>query len=217
MIAPDVDIDFDLVALRRVDDDPLHGPEIGDRTDRAAGAGVVAPLSDAQVDLFGAQGKGLGPLRDKVGFTQKAGCKFGRRAFIKFFGCADLFDGSVTHDHDPVRHRQRFFLIMGHVDKRRADAAVDVLELFLHFDAQLFVKRTKRFVQKQHRRRKAQGTRKGDTLLLPPGQLRRLAICKILQLHQLQHLVYTGLDLGRGFLAHAQRIADIVAHRHMRE
>ena len=111
----------------------------------------IAPLSGAEVDLFGAQRKRLATLRDEVGFTQKAGGKLGRGAFIKFLGVPDLFNRTVTHDHDPVRHRQRFFLIVGDVDECRANAAVDVFELFLHLDAQLFVERAQRFVQQQTR------------------------------------------------------------------
>ena len=35
--------------------------------------------------------------------------------------CADLLDPAAVHDRDPVAHRERLLLIVGHVDEGDAD------------------------------------------------------------------------------------------------
>jgi len=57
---------------------------------------------------------------------------------------AELLDHAVAHHRDPVGHRQRLLLVVGDVDERDADLALDPLQLDLHLLAQLQVQRAER-------------------------------------------------------------------------
>src|SRR5438445_19725 len=50
------------------------------------------------------------------------------------------------HQHDQVRHGQRFGLIVRDIDERRADAPMDALDLELHLLAQFLVECAERLV-----------------------------------------------------------------------
>ena len=50
-----------------------------------------------------------------------------------------LNEAAAPHHRNPVGHRQRLGLIVGHVDHRPADLLVDVFDLGAHIDAKLGV------------------------------------------------------------------------------
>ena len=54
-------------------------------------------------------------------------------------GVAELLDLARVHDRDPVAHRERLFLVVGHVHERDADLGLDALELDLELAAELEV------------------------------------------------------------------------------
>ena len=78
--------------------------------------------------------------------------------------------------------------------KVRPDLGLDALELDLHLAAQLEVERAERLVEQQHLRVVDQGPGQRDALLLPAGELGRLARGEGRQLHQLERVV--GLRLA---------------------
>ena len=61
-----------------------------------------------------------------------------------------LLDAAVAHDDDRVAHRQRLFLVVGHVHERDPDLALEGLELELHLLAQLEVEGAERLVEEEH-------------------------------------------------------------------
>ncbi len=63
-------------------------------------------------------------------------------------------------------HRQRFFLVVGHVDERDPDLLLERLELELHLLAELQVEGAERLVEQEHRRAVHEGTGERDALLL---------------------------------------------------
>ena len=87
----------------------------------------------------------------------------------------------------------------------------------LHLLAQLQVERAERLVEQQHMRLVDQRARQRHPLALAARQLRRAALADARQSHQGQQLVGAPRALGRGHLAHHQRIGDVVAHAHVRE
>ena len=64
-------------------------------------------------------------------------------------GRPDLFHHGAAEDRDPVRHRQRLLLVVGHVDERDPDRALDLLQLDLHLLAELQVEGAERLVERE--------------------------------------------------------------------
>src|SRR5438045_5717081 len=62
---------------------------------------------------------------------------------------AELLDAAIIEYRDPVAHRQRFFLIVRHVDNRNPEIAVKLFNLKLHLLPQFLVQRAKRLVHEQ--------------------------------------------------------------------
>ena len=130
---------------------------------------------------------------------------------------ADLVDVAGVHDRDAVAHRQRFLLVVGHVDERDPDLALDALELELHRMTQFEVERAERFVEQQRARIVHQRAGQCDTLLLAAGQLGGPALGEVGQTDDLQQFVDPLADLGLVLLAAPWAVRDVVPHRHVRE
>ena len=73
-----------------------------------------------------------------------------RRALVELLGRPELLDLAGVHDGDPVAHRERLFLVVGHVHEGDPDLGLDALELDLELAAQLEVERAERLVEEQH-------------------------------------------------------------------
>ncbi len=108
-----------------------------------------------------------------------------------------LLDVPGVHHRDPVRQRERFGLVVRHVDERDADFLLQVDELDLHFLAQLRVERRERLVEQQHRRMRDERARDRDALLLPAGELVRVALAESGEPDVLQRFRDLGGDLRR--------------------
>ena len=63
-----------------------------------------------------------GHSRQKIHRANEVSDKWRCRCAVDFFRCTDLFDTSVVHDDNSVCHRQGFFLIMCHHDRRHTQA-----------------------------------------------------------------------------------------------
>ena len=106
---------------------------------------------------------------------------------------------------------------MGHEDEGDAGLVLQLLQLDLHFLAQLVVERRQRLVEEQHLRLRRQRPRQRDALLLTAGNLARLPLGEFLHPHQLQHVPGAGIDLGAGLSEHFEAEADVLRHGHVRE
>ena len=95
-------------------------------------------------------------------------------------------DHAGVHDGDPVGHRERFLLVVRHVQERDADLALDLFELDLHLPAELEVERTERLVEQQHRGPVHERARERDALALAARQLLRPRAFAAAQLHELE-------------------------------
>ena len=78
---------------------------------------------------------------------------------------------------------KRFDLIVGHVESRDAQAALQLAQFEAHALAQFGVEIAERFVQEQHLRLAHQRARQREPLLLAAGQLRGHAIFVAVQFH----------------------------------
>ena len=139
------------------------------------------------------------------------------RGLVKPVHPVDLLDAAVVEHRHAVGHGQRLGLVVRHVHKRHAQAAVQRLELKLHVLAQLLVERAQWFVHQHELRVEHQRARQRHALLLPARHLRRVAHAHGVHLHHLQRARHLGLALGLGELAHAQRVGDVLGHRHVWE
>jgi hypothetical protein len=80
----------------------------------------------------------------------------------------DLLDLALAHDDDAVAHRHRLDLVVGDVDRRRLDLALDPGDLRAHLDAELRVEVGERLVHQQHPRAAHDRPPHRDALALAP-------------------------------------------------
>src|SRR5262245_55794535 len=168
-----------LVELDRV---PRHHADVDHVTD-ATGLGMrsgvrsVVPFED--VDLLRTDGDRARltvqrPLED-VRDADEAGDELGVRMLVDLGRRPDLLDLPVVEDRDAVAHRERFLLVVRHVDERDADLLLDPLQLGLHPLPELEVERAERFVEQQDLWAVDDRASERDPLPLAARQLGRLA------------------------------------------
>ena len=155
---------------------------------------------------------------EQVRRADEAGHEPRRRALVDLGRRADLLDPALVEDGQPVAHRERLLLVVGHVDERDADLLLDRLELDLHLLAELEVERAERLVEEQHARPVDERAGERDALALAAGQLARLARLVALEADHPQRLG----DARRrappsATLRTIRPYADVVADGHVRE
>ncbi|CAI8923888.1 hypothetical protein EMIT0180MI3_360025 [Priestia megaterium] len=119
---------------------------------------------------------------------------------VEGFGIATLYDLSLIHQEDTVRHGQGFFLIVRDEDRGQAEFALDLTDLFTQVLANPRIERRQRLIQQQQPRSGHQRTSESDTLALATGQLMRVAGGEVIEFYQSQHfgdafLAVVGVDL----------------------
>ncbi|GAQ68276.1 hypothetical protein SsS58_08735 [Streptomyces scabiei] len=169
-----------------------------------ADQGVVA------VVLFDAAGQEVGRAQE-VRHERRLG------PLEEFPGGVELLDQAVAHHRDAVRHHQRLFLIVRHIDDGQAEFLLDGLDLHLQLVTQLLVQRAERFVHQDDRRAVDQRPAQGDPLLLTTGQLARLAAAEPGQARDLQRLPHPAADLVLRNAPQGEREGDVLTDRHVRE
>ena len=102
--------------------------------------------------------------RDELGFRLRGDCE----------RISDLLDLRVVHDDDPIRHRQRLFLVVRHVDEHQPELALEVPQLDAHAQLKQPVEVAERLVQEQRLGLGDEHAGECDPLLLAPGELPRL-------------------------------------------
>ena len=83
---------------------------------------------------------------------------------------------------------ERLLLVVGHVDGRDPELALDRADLVAQRDADLGVERGQGLVEQQHLRLDGERPRERDPLLLAARQLVRVAVAAVGQVDQLQQL-----------------------------
>ena len=89
---------------------------------------------------------------------------------------ADLLGAPGVHHDHPVGERHRLDLVVRHVQARRAQPPVQLLDLEAHLHAQLGVEVGQRLVEQEHRRLAHDRAPHRDALALAAGELPRLAL-----------------------------------------
>ena len=91
------------------------------------------------------------------------------RLVINILGAADLLDAALIHDHDGIGHRQRLFLIVGHINEGNAHSLLNPLQFVLHILAQAKIQGTQRLIKQQYLGAVYQSAGNGHSLLLTAG------------------------------------------------
>ena len=86
-------------------------------------------------------------LADPVHRAQKARHEPVRRAKVHLLRRAHLFDSALVHHGQPIRHRQRLFLVVRHQQKGDPYAPLHGLQFQAHLLAELGVERGQRLVE----------------------------------------------------------------------
>jgi hypothetical protein len=129
---------------------------------------------------------------------------------------ADLLDHAVVHHRDAVADGHRLFLVVGHEDRRDAQALVQALQLAAHLHAQLRVEVREGLVEEQHLGFDGERSRQRDALLLASGELARTPLLVARQSHELERGLGTPPHLGAGKLALLEPEGDVAHHAHVR-
>ena len=178
----------------------------GRRTDDSvAGNPSDREVSFATLDL----------CRQQVGHADEPGDELRLGLVVDLLGRADLLDPALAHHRDPVAHRERLFLIVGHEDEGDADLALDALQLELHGLAELEVQRAERLVEQQGARIVHESPRERDPLLLTTGELRGLPLGEVTEADDVEQVGDPGLDLCLRDLLGLEPEGDVVPDRHV--
>ena len=128
---------------------------------------------------------------------------------------AALHHAAVMHDHHGVGEGQRFGLVVGDVDHRQVELAMQRLQLGAELPFQLGVDHGERLVE-QHRGDVGSHQAAAERYLLlgVGGQPHGLAVEKGRQIKQPRDLADPRLDLGLGHTAVLQGEGEVLADRH---
>ena len=132
-------------------------------------------------------------------------------------GGAICCDDTILHDDDAIGKRQRFVLIVRHVDGRAVELAVDAADLGTRLDAQLGVEIGQRLVHQDQRRLDDNRPRDRDALLLATGKLTGQLVLLPSELDHLHGPPHPRRDVGSGHAPHPQAEVDVRRHTHVRE
>src|SRR5262249_23509206 len=113
---------------------------------------------------------------EEITRAEKPGNELGTGPIVNLAWRSCLFDDAVAHHRDAVGERKRFFLIMGHEDRRDAEALLKAPQLNLHLLAEHLVERTQRLVQQQNGGFDYDRASERNPLLLPARELSWVAI-----------------------------------------
>ena len=133
---------------------------------------------------------------DEVRRADELGDELVLRVLVDLARLAQLHDLARPHDRDVRRQRQRLDLVVRDVDRGDAQLALQALELEAQRLAQLGVQVGQRLVEQQQRRLDDERAGQGQPLLLTAGELGRLPVGVLQQLHRLEHALHPLVDLA---------------------
>ncbi len=147
---------------------------------------------------------------DEAGHEAAGGC------VVDLERRADLADDSAVHDHDPVSHRHRFYLVVRDVDHRRPNALVQAFQLRAHVNAQLRIQVGKRLVEEKHPRLTAESGADGDALALAARELTRFPLEVFGQTEDRRHLSNAPVEFRLRRPPQFEREGHVSIDRHVR-
>ena len=130
------------------------------------------------------------------GGADEAGDEHVGRAVVHGARLVDLLQDAGLEDGDPVAHRHGLDLVVGDVDRRHAEAALQRRDLRAGGDAQLGVEVGQRLVHAEDLRVAHDRAAHGDALALPAGQRLGLAVEVVGEVEDLGRLLDPLVDLA---------------------
>ena len=125
--------------------------------------------------------------------------------------------GRARSARAPAAERERFLLVVRHVEKRHAEPALQALELDLHVTAHLQVERPERLVEQQEPGLVDEGLRQGHALLLSARKLTGKPLDHRAHVDLDQRIGHPSRDLLVRELLQFQAECDVVEHREVRK
>src|SRR5262245_38357027 len=201
--------------------DRLHG-----EAQRDAARNIL--ISDDKV--FGADSQNAGPARRQLRFylvrlrghqihrrrADEGGDEGGRGLLVDIERVADLLDHAAIHHDQNVGERHRLELVVGDVDRGRAQPALQLPDLDAHGDAEFRIEVGQRLVEQKGFRLAHDGAAHGDALALAAGELPRLAFEHGGKFKDTRGLAHACLYLVLRHAAVAQAIGHVVVDAHVR-
>ncbi len=170
-----------------MDDDGLWPDRETDRSVQAPSASGARPAGTVN------PGKSDHPAVHRaiqeIGAADEPGDKPRLRPVVQRHRIIHLLDPAMVHHHDAVGGHHRLGLVMRHIDRGDAERVVQAADFRAHLLAQIGVQVGQRFVEQQHFRLDHDGTRQRDALLLAAGQLGRIAVLQMAQLHHIEDAI----------------------------
>ncbi len=139
-----------------------------------------------------------------------------RRPVPEPLGAVELDDPAPVHDRDPVGHHHGLLAIVGDVERRDAEPALEAADLVRELEADPRIEVRERFVEEQQTRFDREGPAECQALRLAAGELPDVALAQALEAEQGQHLAHTRGDRLLGPAAHPEAVADVPGRRHVR-
>jgi len=121
---------------------------------------------------------------DEIRFAEETRDETVGRPVIEFVRRARLRHPAAAHHGDAVRHDERFFLVVGHIERGARSRDMHASYLDLHVFAQLLVERAQRLVHQQDVGLDHYRPRQSHTLLLAPGQTAHRSPAKAVETHR---------------------------------
>jgi hypothetical protein len=184
-------------------DAQAHGPRHGRHGQGRARGRHARPFRPHVEDVHGRR-------------ADEARHELGRRAVVELHGRPHLLDAAPVQDHDLVGHGHGLDLVVGDVDHRGAQLAMERLQLHAHLHAELGVEVRQRLVEQEHLGLLDDGPPDGDALALPARELRGLAVEIGLQLQDARGLRDARIAVGGGQAVDPHAEVHVPAHRHVR-
>ena len=132
-----------------------------------------------------------------------------------------LLDAPVVHHHHAIGELERLLLVVRHEHTRKMDLRVEPTEPAAQILPDLCIERPEGFIEQQHLRLDRQRPGECHALPLAAGQLRRIAIAQVIELHERQQFLDAGANLGVGrplrARAYAQTEGDVFLDGHVAE
>ena len=148
--------------------------------------------------------------------ADEAGDEQVARVVVELLRRADLLHDAAAHDDHPVTQRHRLGLVVGDVERRRAEGFLDARDLGAHLHAQLGVEVAQRLVHEERLGLTHDRAPHRHALALAAGQVRGASVEVLGEFQHLRRLLDLLPDRRLVLARELQREAHVLGDRHVR-
>ena len=143
---------------------------------------------------------------------EEAGHERVRRLLPHRGRCADLFDATGVHDHEPVGQRERLVVVVGHEQGGEPEPYEERAQLGDEALAERAIERAQWLVEHEQPRFGRERAGERDPLLFSARELADAATLEAGEPDQREGVAGAGVDLGAREALHAQPERDVALH-----